>query len=290
MTYRECYLNGRKRLEDAGVPEYDADARLLLEFVCGTDRNTLLAHGDMPVSEEKKAQYLELLSKREKRIPLQLLTGVQCFCGMDFMVNEHVLIPRQDTEILVETALKKLRPGMKILDMCTGSGCIVISLLAMTNGVQGTGVDISEEALKVARENAGRILSKEKQPTFVLSNLFSVLFEEQEAGQTEKYDLIVSNPPYIKSSVMETLMPEVKDHEPRLALDGSEDGLLFYRRIIEESGCFLKENGYLMFEIGCDQGEAVKSLMADAGFTEIEVKKDYAGFDRVVKGKALAWR
>lgn len=285
MTYRECYLKGRKRLEDAGVPEYDADARLLLEFVCGTDRNTLLAHGDMPVSEEKEEQYRKLLSGREKRIPLQLLTGSQCFCGLDFKVNEHVLIPRQDTEILVETALRKLRPGMKVLDMCTGSGCILISLLTIMDGVQGTGVDVSEDALKVARENAGRILAKEKEPVWILSNLFSALFEKQESGQAEKYDLIVSNPPYIKSSVVETLMPEVRDYEPRLALDGSEDGLLFYRRIVEESGHFLKENGYLMFEIGYDQGEAVKRLMADAGFTEIEVKKDYAGLDRVVKGK-----
>ncbi|MGN1148186.1 MAG: N5-glutamine methyltransferase family protein, partial [Lachnospiraceae bacterium] len=164
MDYRECYFAGAGRLQAAGVPEPEADARILLEYVCGTDRNTLLAHGDMPVEEEKQARYQDLIEKRASRVPLQLLTGEQCFCGLDFLVNEHVLIPRQDTEILVEAALKRLKPGMELLDLCTGSGCILISLLALTESVRGTGVDISKEALAVARENGSRLLPKEKQP------------------------------------------------------------------------------------------------------------------------------
>ena len=158
MNYKECYLYGASRLQNAGVPEPQNDARLLLEYVCGTDRNTLLAHGDMPVEEEKRNQFKELIAKRSSRIPLQLITGEQDFCGLTFQVNEHVLIPRQDTEILVECALKILKPKMHLLDMCTGSGCILISLLALSKNVYGEGADISQKALEVAKENGLRLL------------------------------------------------------------------------------------------------------------------------------------
>lgn len=279
MTYQDCYKDAVLRLREAGVPESETDARVLLEFVCGTDRSYLLAHGDAPVEENDRERFFSLIEKRALRLPLQLLTGVQCFCGFDFTVNEHVLIPRQDTEILVEAVLKRLKPGMRLLDMCTGSGCILISLLAMCEGVQGTGVDISEEALQVARANGARLLPAERQPKWYQGDLFTALPDE------EKYDVIVSNPPYIASGVIETLEPEVKNHEPRLALDGSEDGLLFYRRIVAESSTFLEEGGYLLFEIGYDQGEAVKHLMDAAGFTETAIVKDYAGLNRVVSGK-----
>lgn len=282
MTYRECYQKGALCLQEAGVPEAELDARILLEHVCGTDYHTLLVHGDKLVSEEKQSAYQQLIAKRASRIPLQQLTGEQDFCGLTFRVNEQVLIPRQDTEILVEAALKRLQTGMQILDMCTGSGCILVSLLSMAEHIQGTGVDISPKALEVARLNGQRLLPEEKQPRWVCGDLFAAL-----TGQETGYDLIVSNPPYIPSSVVETLMPEVKDHEPRIALDGSGDGLLFYRRIIEEGTRYLKENGSLLFEIGCDQGAAVKALMDAAGFSETEVIKDYAGLDRVVVGKKL---
>lgn len=303
MNYRECYSKGAALLKEAGVPEPEIDARLLLEHVCGTDRNTLLVHGDIPVKEDKQNAYQALLGKRKERIPLQILLGSQWFCGLEFLVNEHVLIPRQDTEILVEAALKCLKPGMRLLDMCTGSGCILISLLAMTEGVTGCGVDISEEALKVAKENGARLLSSEKQPQWYQGDLFAALCKDtmqtmpgDAAAQMDavltvmsdnQYDMIVSNPPYIPSSVIETLQPEVRDFEPRNALDGSEDGLLFYRRIVKECIPFLKENGHLMFEIGHDQGEAVKSLMDAAGFVETMIIKDYAGLDRVAAGRLL---
>lgn len=296
MTYRECYGEAVLLLEAAGVPEAKLDARLLLEHVCHTDYNTLLVHGDRVVTEEEQAAFDKLLAKRKKRIPLQQLTGEQEFCGLTFQVNEHVLIPRQDTEILVEAALKKMKPGMQLLDMCTGSGCILISLLSMGKDLSGVGVDISQEALTVAKENANRLLVAEKQPKFLQGDLFAAFgawqseAEEHETQQhgTQQFDIIVSNPPYIESHVIETLMPEVKTYEPRAALDGSKDGLLFYRRIVKECASHLKENGYLMFEIGHDQAEAVSGLMAAEGFSDIEVIKDYAGLDRVVTGRKCA--
>lgn len=275
MKYREAYDTGRAALAAAFVPEAETDARLLLEFVCGADRNTLLAHGDREVTKEQECIYRELVEKRSRHIPLQHLTGVQDFMGLEFAVNEHVLIPRQDTEILAEEALQNLHDGMRVLDMCTGSGCILISLLYYSNNCEGVGADISEEALKVAEGNAVK-LSAGKNIRFVQSDLFE--------GVDGKFDMVVSNPPYIRSDVIDTLMPEVRDHEPRLALDGSEDGLLFYRRILSEVPRCLQKGGMLFLEIGYDQGEAVSRLMEQAGFLEVRLVRDYGGMDRVVYG------
>ena len=285
MTYKEIYSVGKDRLAAAGIEEAALDARLLLEYVCGTDRNELLVHGDRLIAEEQKQQYQELLKQRESRIPLQHLTGVQEFMGLCFLVNEHVLIPRQDTEVLVEEVLKNLHDGMNILDLCTGSGCILISLLRYTNNCQGLGVDISPDALSIAWKNAERLvpesLIQEEEGNRVGFRLLeSDLYERVEG----LFDVIVSNPPYIATKVIDTLMPEVREHEPRLALDGSEDGLMFYRRIIQGSRAHLKGGGMLFFEIGYDQGKAVSELMEQAGFLEIQVIKDYAGLDRVVFG------
>lgn len=277
ISYREYYQRGVERLRLAGVPEAETDARLLLEFVCATNYNTLLAHGDRWVSKEQGEAYEALLKRREKREPLQLLTGEQVFYGFAFRVNRHVLIPRQDTEILVEYALKKLESGMNLLDMCTGSGCILISLLAMKEGVQGTGADISKDALLLAKENGIRLLPKEKQPEWILSDLFCAV--------EGCYDMIVSNPPYIPSGEIASLMPEVRDFEPAAALDGGKDGLAFYERIIYESSAHLKESGFLILEIGCSQGKAVSGFLKAAGFDCVEVIKDYAGLDRVVAGR-----
>lgn len=274
MTYRELYGKGCAALEAAGVEEAALDARLLIEYVCDTTRNDLLVHGERLIEREQEEKYRQLIAKRASRIPLQHLTGNQDFMGLTFRVNEHVLIPRQDTEILVEEVLKELHDGMRILDMCTGSGCILISLLHYSNDCKGVGADISEDALAVARENAERLLYGGA--VFVRSDLFE--------NVTGKYDFIVSNPPYIRSDVIPTLMPEVKDHEPVQALDGAEDGLYFYRRIVSEGRAYLVRGGKLYFEIGHDQAEAVSELMRDAGFLEITVVKDYAGLDRVVYG------
>ena len=278
MTYRECYEQGCRTLQAAGIEEAALDARLLLEAVCGTDRNDLLVHGEQPVSPEAEEKYLNWIRQRAEHIPLQQLTGEQDFMGLTFSVNEHVLIPRQDTEILVEEVLKELHDGMRVLDMCTGSGCILLSLLHYSNDCEGLGVDLSAEALEVAGRNVLKVLTPEKaeHAHFLQSNLF-----EKVEG---KFEIIVSNPPYIASAEVEKLMPEVRDHEPRMALDGTEDGLEFYRRIIAEAGQYLVSSGMLFFEIGYDQGQAVSELMREHGYREVQVVQDYAGLDRVVYG------
>ena len=278
MTYRECYEQGCRTLQAAGIEETALDARLLLEAVCGTDRNDLLVHGEQQVAPEAEEKYLNWIRQRAEHIPLQQLTGEQGFMGLTFNVNEHVLIPRQDTEILVEEVLKELHDGMRVLDMCTGSGCILLSLLHYSNDCEGLGVDLSAEALEVAGRNVLKVLTPEKaeHAHFLQSDLF-----EKVEG---KFEIIVSNPPYIASAEVEKLMPEVRDHEPRMALDGTEDGLYFYRRIIEEAGKHLVSSGMLFFEIGYDQGQAVSELMRTEGYCEVQVVQDYAGLDRVVFG------
>ena len=291
MTYAECYRMGCTALAEAGIEEANLDARLLLEYVCSTNRNDLLVHGDVPVQEEQAKVYEALIKRRAERIPLQHLTGEQEFMGLSFWVSEKVLIPRQDTEVLVEEVLRDLHDGSRILDMCTGSGCILISLLHYSNDCSGLGVDISEAALQVARENAARHglvyggtehaeMSRRMCGKGDIQFLQSDLFEKV----TGKFEIIVSNPPYIRSDVIPTLMPEVRNHEPLSALDGYEDGLFFYRKIIEEAPAYLTGGGRLYFEIGCEQGQEVSALMEQGGFTEIQVIKDYAGLDRVVMG------
>ncbi|MBQ7943661.1 MAG: peptide chain release factor N(5)-glutamine methyltransferase [Lachnospiraceae bacterium] len=276
MTYRELYNYGVEQLTAVGIEEAALDARLLLEYICHTDRNTLLVHGDSQRNAMEEEFYKAVIAKRAERIPLQHITGEQEFMGLSFRVNEHTLIPRQDTEILVEEAMRHLHDGMCILDMCTGSGCILLSLLKYSNECEGVGVDISAQALEVAGENATRLGLK---ADFIQSDLF-----EQVQG---RFDMLVSNPPYIATKEIETLMPEVREHEPIQALDGMEDGLYFYRKIVEKSTDYLYNGARLYFEIGYDQGEAVSGLMRDKGFQDVKVIKDYAGLDRVVVGKWL---
>ena len=281
MNYRECYEEGRRILAEAGIQEADLDARLLLEHICHTNRNDLLVHGDRDVDNCQTTEYLQWIEKRSERIPLQHLTGTQDFMGLTFKVSDKVLIPRQDTEILVEEVLRELHDGMRVLDMCTGSGCILISLLHYSNHCNGVGADISADALEVARENAERILGESRGQD--VSLIHSDLFEQIEG----KFDIIVANPPYIRTEVIDTLMPEVKEHEPFGALDGKEDGLYFYDKIIKECRSFLQRGGMLFFEIGYDQAADVSRMMEEVGFQEINVVQDYAGLDRVVYGTYL---
>ena len=287
MTYGELYEYGKRTLGEAGVTEAALDARLLLEYICHTDRNELIVHADRNRSGMEEQFYRTVIEKRAERVPLQHITGEQEFMGLSFRVNEHTLIPRQDTEILVEEAMRHLVDGMRILDMCTGSGCILLSLLKYSNECEGIGVDISEKALEVARENAARL---QLSAAFLAGDLFAPL-ESVEAERTVRggrhgvlFDMVVANPPYIETGVIAALMPEVRAHEPLAALDGGEDGLSFYRRITTQAPAYMQRGAYLFFEIGCGQAQAVTALMQETGFGGIEVLRDYAGLDRVVYG------
>ena len=274
MEYAALYRMGVERLAAAGIEEAKLDARLLLEELCGTDRNDLLVHGDRPVTEQQENSYVNYIELRSRHIPLQHITGYQEFMGLRFKVTPDVLIPRQDTETLVEEVLKNLHDGMRILDLCTGSGCILLSLLRYSNDCVGIGADLSKKALKVAEENAGSLgLTAE----FVQGDLFEPV--------TGKFEIIVSNPPYIPSNVIPTLMEEVREHDPLMALDGKEDGLFFYREITGKASEYLYPGGMLFLEIGCEQAGAVTELMKNAGYRDVTVCKDLAGLDRVVSGR-----
>ncbi len=279
-TWFQGYREAASYLEEHGVAEGELDAWYLLEAVTGMSKTEFLLHREEPLESGQAGQiqeYLRLIEERAKRIPLSYLTGWRNFCGLEFAVNAAVLIPRQDTECLVEAVLPYTKEA-RILDLCTGSGCIAISLAILGEPASVTGTDISEAALEVAKSNGERLL-KEKQQK--LHWIQSDLFRQIEG----KFDLIVSNPPYIASRVIETLEPEVKDFEPRLALDGEEDGLAFYKRILAEASFYLNEGGRLAFEIGYDQGHAVSGWMRQQGFDGVEVIKDLAGLDRIVIGQ-----
>lgn len=343
---------GKKILKNAGIVEADLDAWYLFEqsfgisraqyFLCarenivGSTAQKIAVqeqHGDLLESgnalecaelwlKEKLSAYEHALKKRAARIPLQQIIGQQEFMGLSFFVNEHVLIPRQDTETLVELVLQEQKDkDISILDMCTGSGCIAVSLKKLGGYAHVEGADISEEALKVAKRNSEEILenndvnndavnsrteqiqnctnltnNQNKQDnseermvsevrrasqtgvTFRHSDMFSSFRE------TEQFNVIVSNPPYIPSAVIEELEPEVRDHEPRGALDGTADGLYFYRILAEECAKHLTPGGHVYFEIGYDQGAAVKELLDIHGFKDTRVIQDLTGKDRVVCG------
>ncbi len=274
MTYRELCQFATDQMSYAEIENASVDAWLLMEAVFQINRSFFLVHGNELVPAEQEEQYLKLTKQRCTHIPLQYLTGEQEFMGIPFKVTPDVLIPRQDTEVLVEEALKYLKPGQKVLDMCTGSGCIAISLKSFVPEAEVTAVDISEGALLVAKENSKK---NELPVDFIQSDLFCQV--------SDKYDMIVSNPPYIPSAVISTLMPEVREHEPMQALDGTEDGLYFYEKITLDSVLFLKEGGMLLYEIGHDQGQAVSAMMFEAGYEDVRVIKDLAGLDRVVVGR-----
>jgi release factor glutamine methyltransferase len=272
ITIQEAFQTGRKELLDSNIENGEHDAWLLLSSLLRISKVEYLLDPLKEVSLKDYDLYLEGIKKRCRHIPLQYITGEQEFMGLNFRVREGVLIPRQDTEILVMEALK-VSEGKRVLDICTGSGCILLSLARLGGIEHGTGVDISEAALEIARENA-----KELQ---VSVDLISSDIYSQVEG---KYDIIISNPPYIQTEVIPTLMEEVKDYEPVIALDGKEDGLFFYKEICRGLKDYLNPGGHVLFEIGYDQGEAVKKLLQEAEMININIIKDLAGLDRVVTG------
>ena len=273
MIYREAMKLGENILHMADVTDARTDAWLLLEQVCRIDRSFYYLHMEEDLAEEQLSEYKIVLKKRAEHVPLQYIIGETEFMGLKFKVNSNVLIPRQDTETLVEEALKVVAPGMHVLDLCTGSGCIIVSILYNVPQAEGTATDISKQALLVAKENAKQ---NGVQVNFERSDLFDAV--------TGVFDVIVSNPPYIPSGEVPKLMPEVRSFEPMEALDGREDGLYFYRKIVASCPEYLKPGGRILFEIGYDQGRAVSGLLEEAGFQEIRIVKDLAGNDRVVSG------
>ncbi len=269
-TYNEILQTGRELLKQQGIADANVDAWYLLAHVCKINRTEFLLRSNEAVDKASEEAYLQLIRKRMTHIPLQHITGTQEFMGLEFDVNRHVLVPRQDTETLVQEVLKVCE-GKSVLDMCTGSGCIAISIAKLGKPSRTVGVDISAEALELAVGNARKHIVEVE---FLQSDLF-----DQVEGQ---FDIIVSNPPYIPTKEIDDLMPEVRDYEPRTALDGSPDGLLFYRRITSALAFHLKAHGYVFYEIGHNQGEEVRQILAREGFTQIRVIKDLSGLDRVV--------
>lgn len=273
-SYKNLVSEGERQLSSAGIKEAKLDSWYLFNYLTGVDRTAYFLHEDREVEKEISDRFFSLIEKRKKRIPIAYLTGTRGFMGLDFRVNEHVLIPEQDTELLVEEALK-FSEGKDVLDLCTGSGCIAIALTKLGKPKSVLGSDISEEALKVASSNVS-ILEEEERTRirFIKGDMF-----EKVSGV---FDLILSNPPYIETEVIDSLEPEVSVYEPRLALDGDEDGLKFYRQIAKEAPKYLKQDGKLLLEIGSNQAEAVTALLSLQGFQNIRVRKDLAGLDRVI--------
>lgn len=286
MTIQELRTQVQALLESGDVPEPVTDTWYLLEHTTGRTKADFFMDPDLEISPEVAEETLELAEKRKQRIPLQYLLGSWEFMGYEFRVNESVLIPRQDTEILVEEAVSRIKSGDRVLDLCTGSGCILVSVLkyAAEHGktdLSGLGTDLSEKALDVAKANAKELLAEEAEKGLVQTSFCRGDLWDATDGT---FDLILSNPPYIATAEIESLQEEVKTYDPYQALDGGADGLDFYRRIASDAGTYLKPGGILILEIGYDQGKAVSGLLKDAGFSGVCVKKDLAGLDRVVTG------
>lgn len=290
MKTRILIKEGEYRLSKAGCMDAKLDAEELFCFLTGTDRVGIFLRAQEEVDRETEVGFMELIDRRAKRTPLQHITGVQEFMGYKFKVTPDVLVPRHDTEILVSEAASVIReerrnaPSFfgrlkgekewKVLDLCCGSGAIGLSIAKICDNAEVTLTDVSPEAILVAQENAK---SLRVHVNFLEGDMF-----EPVGGK--KFDMIVTNPPYIKTNMIAMLQEEVKDHEPLMALDGGKDGLDFYRVIINNAAKYLKEDGYLIMEIGYDQGEILRKMLKDSGkFTPAGVLKDLPGRDRVVK-------
>ena len=285
ITFGHMLEVGIHRLEEAKIADAKRDAETLLLYLEKADRTFLYVHRNDATDEYRADAYFGLIDRRAAGEPLQYILGSQEFMGLNFAVNPSVLIPRQDTETLVELALKRAgekKRSLSILDMCCGSGAIAVSMAHFLPKAKITACDISPEALEVARGNAarnglnGRIEFRE-------SDLFFMTKRKKTVRIKDSFDMILSNPPYIPTQDIDTLQTEVRDHEPIKALDGGSDGLDFYQRIAEDAFGSLKKDGLMFLEIGCDQAEAVTSLLSGAGYySEIEVHKDLTGLDRVI--------
>lgn len=266
--------DGAKMLTQAGIDEAELDAGYILEYITGLNSAQYFIHSEDIIEKNKAEEFFRLIERRSKRIPLSYVIGTRDFFGLTFKVDENVLIPEQETELLVEEVIKHSE-GKSVLDMCTGSGCIAISIALFGKPSKVAASDISEKALEVARENAKSL--KAGEISFIQGDMFE--------NVTDKFDIIVSNPPYIETGEIDELMPEVRDYIPRLALDGDIDGLKFYRIISKEAVKKLNKNGRIFYEIGYNQSRAVASILLENGFTDVKIMKDYSGLDRIVMAK-----
>ena len=271
MKLKDAYKNAQDYLKKRGIDSYLSDARFLITAYLNCDMSHILLNPDKEILYD---DFEKMLKKRAEGMPCAYITGKTEFMGLAFFVNENVLIPRQDTEVLIESVLDEIKnENKKILDVCTGSGCIAVSLKHFCEDACVSALDISPDALKTAQKNA---TYNKTDITFLKCNILN----DKPEG---KYDVIVSNPPYIETEVIKTLSNDVKGFEPHLALDGGEDGLLFYRRISSIARDMLNEDGMLFYEIGYNQGNAIRKILTENGFRNIEIVKDYSGNDRVVK-------
>lgn len=288
--YTDILNRGKERLKSSNIEDFNTDAWLLFEYVFKMSRTWYFLHQmEENTDLSSEDEYDKVIERRCGKIPLQHITGHQEFMGFDFFVNENTLIPRQDTEVLVEKAVSVIKDRVaeissnsnnkqvKVLDMCTGTGCIGISIAKLLPCVRVTAVDVSDKALEIACKNGENLGVFNIE--FIKSNMFNCIDKDI------KYDFIISNPPYIKTEDIDKLMEEVKLHDPFIALDGREDGLYFYREITREAAMRLSEGGYLMYEIGYNQAEEVSEIMKKSGFGDVKVIRDLAGLDRVVTGK-----
>ncbi len=299
LRLKDLLAMGENQLEQAGVPDYAHDARALMEFAFNLDRSQMFMKWSDDIDDTWCDRYLDIVHRRTLGEPLQYITGVQNFMGIDFRVSENVLIPRQDTERLVENArliveskttrktadpesphiyeAVAARKNWRILDLCCGSGAIGISMAKLCPNVKKVlCTDISEVALAVAKENSAAA-GTGKKVDFAAGDMFEAL------GKKAKFDMIISNPPYIESSIIPTLQREVREHEPLLALDGGADGLDFYRTIISQAPGFLDKKGILMLEIGYNQAEQISAMLEETeAFAKTEIVRDYGGNSRVV--------
>lgn len=283
LKVQELLTKGYENLKEEGIESYILDCQLILGKVLNLDRMSIIINGSLSVSEEKALEYFDLVKKRKLKMPLKYITESTEFMGIDFYVKKGVLIPRPDTEILVEEILKEIKAGKlsKVCDVCCGSGAIGLSIAKLLDNAAVICADIDDRACEVTQKNI-ELLSLKSKAKFIKSDLLKFAVEEKLC-----FDVIVSNPPYIKSDVIPTLMEDVKDYEPYIALCGGEDGLDFYRRITEESLFVLKKGGILAYEIGYDQGNEVSEILKKHNYGDIRVVKDLAGLDRAVIGTKL---
>lgn len=277
IALRDAIRDAERALEAAGVAECLADARLLLAHALGASPTWLVAHDDEPLAEDAAARYGELLRRRCAREPLQHLVGEQEFWRLRIRVSPAVLIPRPETELLVEWALERCggRPGVRVADVGTGSGCLALALASELPLARIVAIDVSPEALRVARANA-RELGFEDRVRFLEGDLAAPLREE------EARDVLVANLPYVPAAEWSTLEPEVRDHDPRLALVGGERGLELIERLIDEAPGVLAEGGALALEVGAGQAACVAARLAERGWRDVELRRDLAGIERLV--------